>query len=240
MFSPWMTAVEESPIMEVSQGFEHYESQRLALGGTELKTVRRRMRKLEREIGPIEFVAHDLDRRVFERVIELKSQQCRESGAYDFFTQAPWTRALLEDLFAQQEAQGFQAVLSSLYADGQCIAAHFGLRSRDVWHWWFPCYEDSFSRYSPGLLLLYRLAEHAAAAGLRHIDLGKDLSRYKRNFMTGAIRVGAGCLSRRSAWTMLSSMAAGVQRLESRPALRPFFRLPAGLIRRAGRRARFR
>jgi CelD/BcsL family acetyltransferase involved in cellulose biosynthesis len=238
-FTPWMTAIEESPIMNVSGGFEHYVMTRLALGGTEIKTVRRRMRQLEREIGPIDFVVQEQDSKVLERVLELKSRQCRQSGAYDFFTRAPWTRALVKHLFAQQEAQGFQGVLSSLYADGQCIAAHFGLRSRDVWHWWFPCYETEFGRYSPGLLLLYRLAKHAAAVGLRHVDLGRGMSRYKLNLMTESVRLAEGCVARESPLMLFPQMAEAAQHMESRFGFRTLFRIPAGLVRRARRRGRF-
>ena len=238
-FRPWVTAVDESPIMDVSQGFEHYQATRLALGGTEIRTIQRRLRKLEREVGEIRFVANDLDHKIFSRILALKSQQCRRSGAYDFLQRAPWIQRFLHRLFSMDTDEGFRGVLSSLYAGDKCIAAHFGIRSRDIWHWWFPCYEAEFRQYSPGLLLLYRLAEHAAAAGLRHVDLGKGLSRYKLNLMTKSVGLAEGCVARQSLLMLLPQMAEATQRMESRAGFRTLFRIPAGLVRRARRRARF-
>jgi CelD/BcsL family acetyltransferase involved in cellulose biosynthesis len=47
------------------------------------------------------------------------------------------------------------------------------LRSRSVWHWWYPAYEPRFARWSPGLLLDLEMAAAAGSLGLRRVDLGR-------------------------------------------------------------------
>jgi len=236
-FSAAFEHIEDSPIIDVSGSIEAYERDRIALGGTELRNVQRRRRKLCRELGDYRFIAEDPDTALLERVMQLKSQQCRESGAFDFFS-LPWTGELVR-LLHQTQTPFFRGALSSIRLGDQCLAAHMGMRSEQIWHWWLPCYEQAFSRYSPGLILLLDLAAHVAQARMRHIDLGKDLSRYKRNLMNGAIQVAAGEVRRPSLLTFALRAAGCIERAERQTLLRPIARLPAGLLRRARRHYRF-
>ena len=75
------------------------------------------------------------------------------------------------------------------------IAAHFGLRTAKVLHYWITSYDRDYSRYSPGLILLLRLAEQAAAMGVETLDLGKGDAQYKQRLMSGAHRVSDGILT---------------------------------------------
>jgi CelD/BcsL family acetyltransferase involved in cellulose biosynthesis len=68
------------------------------------------------------------------------------------------------------------------------------MRSREVLHWWFPAYAPRFAPYSPGILLLLRIARAAAAAGIRAIDLGKGDSRYKSSLMNCTAPLAEGCV----------------------------------------------
>jgi CelD/BcsL family acetyltransferase involved in cellulose biosynthesis len=74
------------------------------------------------------------------------------------------------------------------------VAAHFGIRSRRIWHWWFPAYDREFARYSPGLILLVEMMRAAEGLGLERIDLGRGEALYKRRLMTGAATVYSGCV----------------------------------------------
>jgi CelD/BcsL family acetyltransferase involved in cellulose biosynthesis len=114
----------------------------------------------------------------------------------DFFAY-PWTRELIEHI-AQAKEPHFAGALSALYAGDELVAAHFGMYSERAWHWWFPVYEHAFAKYSPGALLLLRVAEEAAGRGLELLDLGKGDDAYKSSFSNTEIRLAEGCASRPS------------------------------------------
>lgn len=59
------------------------------------------------------------------------------------------------------------------------------MRTPTVWHYWFPAYDKQFAKYSPGLMLLLKLAERAPATGIATIELGKGMSLYKERLMNG-------------------------------------------------------
>ena len=84
-------------------------------------------------------------------------------------------------------------LLSALYAGDTLIAVHFGIRSRTVWHWWFPTYNPELpSRYAPGMLMLQHMAQSAQYLGTRTIDLGKGIADYKDKFRNGTLTVATG------------------------------------------------
>lgn len=165
--------------LDLSRGYEAWWRGKLA-SGSNLGQLPRKARKLEREVGPLRFEADCRDPRVFEAVIRLKSEQCRRTGQLDFFAW-DWTRALVEQVRAIDRPD-FAGRVSALYAGDVLVAAHFGMRSRTVWHWWFPVYSQAHQGYSPGALLLLRVAETAAAQGHRLLDLGRGDERYKLSF----------------------------------------------------------
>src|SRR5262249_51974833 len=89
-------------------------------------------------------------------------------------------------------ASGFSGALSLLYAADRPIAAHLGLRSRSVWHYWLPAYDPDFAQYTPGLILLLRMAEAASAMGVERLDLGNGDALYKRRLGSASTRLAAG------------------------------------------------
>jgi len=110
--------------------------------------------------------------------------------------------SVLSRLLAKQTPQ-LKGTLSVLYAGSEVAAAHFGLRSESTWHWWFPAYNPGFEKFSPGLLLILKMAEHAAQAGVRILDFGKGDQDYKRHLMNGAIPLAEGSVEA-SAWLSLA------------------------------------
>ena len=155
----------------------------------------RKARKLAREVGELSFSLHEPAS--LGRMFEWKSAQYRASGLTDAFG-VRWTRALLEELM-----HGFTGACSVLRAGDEIVAVHAGMRSKSVLHWWFPAYDSRFAAYSPGIILLLRIA---AALGSGKIDLGKGDARYKRSLMTGAAPLREGCVE-------LPSLAVAVRRL---------------------------
>jgi CelD/BcsL family acetyltransferase involved in cellulose biosynthesis len=90
------------------------------------------------------------------------------------------------------------------------VAVHLGLRSDHTLSCWFPAYDVDLARYSPGLWLHLKMAEAAAQAGLRYLDLGKGDEEYKQSLKTGDLFVGEG-------WIERPSINARMRRLQRAP-----------------------
>jgi CelD/BcsL family acetyltransferase involved in cellulose biosynthesis len=179
-----------SPIIELSRGFAGYANDILKSGSELIGKIAAQRRRLERDHGPVRYEADDPDITTLAWLMICKSQQYRRTLATDHF-EKPWFRKVLERVHAEQ-GENFAGILSVLYAGEQIVAAHLGLRSRRAWHYWFPCYDASFDRYSPGSILLMEMAKSAERLGLRHIDLGRGIQDYKLRFRNDGIALAAG------------------------------------------------
>jgi len=174
-FAPHHHVIESSPIVDLTAGYEAFEQSRDKAGRKQLREIERKRKKLESEIGPITFVEHTSDPEVLRTLMDWKSEQCRRTGTFDYFSLA-WCRQLIESIHASDRAD-FGGVLSCLYVGDSLAAAHFVMRSDRVWHSWFPVYNNTYHAYSPGLILLLEMIRAAAARdGVDYMDLGKDVS----------------------------------------------------------------
>jgi CelD/BcsL family acetyltransferase involved in cellulose biosynthesis len=206
-FTPYHVSLEPSPIMDLSDGYAAYLEERRRASKA-FKGLSRRARQLEREVGDVRFEFDDRDHGGLGLLMAWKSAQYRATSRMDRFAR-PWIVRLVEDIF-ETRAKGFSGLLSVLYAGGRPIAGHFGMRSDAILSTWFPSYDVSFSKYSPGLLLHLSMAEEAAAAGLQHIDLGKGFKRYKELLKSRDLTVAEG-------WVERPSSVAALRRLQRTP-----------------------
>lgn len=190
----------------------------------------RKARKLAREVGELSFTLHAPGSEPLERMFEWKSEQYRRSGLSDAFG-VSWTRSLLQEVMRVQRP-GFAGTCSLLRAGDEIVAVHAGMRSPSVLHWWFPAYSAAHAAYSPGILLLLRIAAAAPALGIERVDLGKGDARYKRSLMTGAAAL-------REGFVELPSLAATARRLRRLAETRAEWRLPLRALRRLERARRF-
>jgi CelD/BcsL family acetyltransferase involved in cellulose biosynthesis len=190
-FAPFHRFCVPSPQIDLSQGYEAYAATRRAA-----ISVRSMMRRIERDVGPLRYVAHATDRAPLQQTLEWKSRQYVKGGHCDLFSLG-WTRPLLEALQGLQ-TERCAGMLSLLYAGDRLVAGHFGMRSRTVWHYWFPAYDAEMAKYSPGMILLLNMAQHAPSIGLRTIDLGTGLCLYKKRLMNAAVTVASGSIERPS------------------------------------------
>ena len=136
------------------------------------------------------------DESAFRALLAWKSIQYERTGQVDIFAR-PWVTGLVEALF-NSRGDHFSGLLSVLYADDVPIAAHFGLRGDNVLAHWFPAYDVGFSKYSPGLIMHRNLAEFTPSAGVRVIDMGTGIQRYKEELKSGDIFVGTGLVTAKS------------------------------------------
>jgi len=219
-----------SYLIDISEGLDHYlESLRIS-GSKLLSTTLRKQRKLEREIGPISFFYHTKDENVLSQMFEWKSQQYLKTGKMDAFS-FKWIKKLIKNIWSTQ-AEGFSGVLSALYVNDTLIAAHMGMRSDEVWHWWFPTYNPEFAKYSPGSIFLMKMIENAPRKKIKVIDLGKGRSRYKDQFSNRQIELAEGVISLSKFPGEIKKAGEAIANVIRRTPLVVPARIPARVIRR--------
>lgn len=187
------SSVLPSAAIDITAGYDAYMADRLTTNSGRFKGMARKRRKLAKDVGPLRYEAHVSDSAVLEQLLEWKSQQFERTGLDDLFA-LDWTRSLIQRIHATQ-SDGFAGMLSALYAGDQLVAAHMGMRSADVWHYWLPSYDHRFSKFSPGLLLLISMIEDAASRKMHTVDLGKGSDSYKPLFSNSTTLVAEGCIA---------------------------------------------
>jgi CelD/BcsL family acetyltransferase involved in cellulose biosynthesis len=210
-FAPFHKLCEPSALIDLSHGYEAYVTERREGGSEQIKKCMNLLRRLQLEIGPVRFIAQSTDCSALSEVLAWKSRQYRQTGWRDLFA-LKWGRRLIEQIHAM-ESDRFAGMLSLLYAGNNLVAGHFGMRSRCVWHYWFPAYNPRFAKYSPGLLLLLKMAEHAPQMGLRTLDLGTGLTLYKRRLMNASVSVAEGSVERPSWLSLIRGARRKAKRL---------------------------
>lgn len=192
-FEQYRTDVRPSPVIDLSGGFQSYYEKLRTRVPQFCKDTERKARKLEREVGELRFVADSQDTSAFHALLGWKSLQYQRTGQIDILAR-PWVVGLIEALFKTRDSH-FSGLFSVLYSADVPIAAHFGLRGGDILAHWFPAYDMEFSRYSAGLILHLRMAEFTPSAGVRVIDLGTGVQRYKEELKNGDLFVGFGVVT---------------------------------------------
>jgi len=207
-FSQHAWTSSQSHILDLAGGFDAY-AQRLAelRDASLLKKVATNERKLSKKFGELRFELHSTSDADFAALIAGKRDQfLRTVGAEHDIFRLDWVRQVMDEIRAAN-APDFAGMLSTLYAGDKLIAAHFGMRSGKVMHYWFPWYHTDFAEHSPGLILLAQCARHAAQTGIVKIDLGRGDQPYKLRFATGAQQLCEGAVSSPA---ILSRMQAGL------------------------------
>ncbi|MDF5755024.1 GNAT family N-acetyltransferase [Spongiactinospora sp. TRM90649] len=221
-FEPWVESRRPSPHVDTTGGLDGYLGRASRSGKDNMGQARRRTAKAERELGPIRFAADIVDESALDQVIELKRAQYAATGARDYFA-TPGRRELLSALL-HTRGTSFAGVLSTLHAGPHLLAAHFGMRSDGVLHWWFPVYDPARSNLAPGWILLRELVAAAPELGVTRIDLGRGDDEYKRRAKTGETMVCQGMVTRGTAGRLVRragvAVTSAVKRSPIAPALR--------------------
>jgi CelD/BcsL family acetyltransferase involved in cellulose biosynthesis len=221
-FAPWVESIRPSPFLDTSGGLDSYLGRASRSGRDNMGQARRRTAKAERGLGPVRFAADVVDESALRRVVDLKRNQYAATGARDYFA-APDRLDLLTRLLHTRNT-GFGGMLSTLYAGPHLLAAHFGIRSGSVLHWWFPVYDPEFATLAPGWILLRELVAASPALGITRIDLGRGDDEYKRRAKTGEVLVSQGTVTRsstvRAVWRARDSMLTAAKSSALGPELR--------------------
>lgn len=181
-FLPYSWEHTSSPYLDLSDGFAAYEEKAKQGGKSYYKNLLRNERKMGREVGETRVVEFSDDEAVLERLLELKSEQYVRTRQLDI-TRVKWMTDAMRQIW-KFRSDDFSGMLSALYVDEKLLGMHFGMKTKEVLHWWFPTYDPDYHRYSPGLLLLLHLAR-SQDLGLKYIDLGKGPEPYKKSMKTG-------------------------------------------------------
>jgi CelD/BcsL family acetyltransferase involved in cellulose biosynthesis len=206
-FRPYFSSVASSPVVDLDDPAK-------PPPGAPSQAARKRKRLERRSV--LRFTRSEASGDALRTLMGWKAAQYRRTGAFDAMGR-PWVRDVLERLHATR-TDALAGELACLYADDELLAAHFGLRSGRVLHWWFPAYDAAFARDSPGLVLLRLLLDDAPEAGIGLLDFGKGEEDYKASFANDAIELGVGVAEadRFSAWRGAASRAAWGRALRSR------------------------
>ena len=170
---------------------------------TRSKRLPRSCGKLEREVGPVRFEVHSKETRVLRKLMRWKSRQCPLVGKLDIFS-IQWVIDVVQKIHAERH-ENFAGLFSLLTVGDLPIAGHMGMRSKSVWHYWFPAYDPGYAKYSPGIILLLKMAEHAQELGISTIDMGSGRALYKQRLMNGVVPLAEGAVPGSTSRTMVST-----------------------------------
>lgn len=170
----------QSPQMDVSRGYQACVADKGGSWKRGSTDMRRKLRKMERELGPVRFTYSDSSDEMFEQHVCMRNALYRKMGQRTDYCSG-WEGRVLRKL-REARSPEFSSVMSTLHAGDKLVAAHFGLVSQSVLHWWFPAYDLAAHHYSPGLNLVNFCAMEAAERGIGTIDFGRGTDRYKLLF----------------------------------------------------------
>ncbi len=150
-----------------------------------LADSRRRRRKLEEAVGPLEFVLNDTRPGMLKTCMAWKSQQYFSTGQFDDFSQEENVR-----LFEELVERGLLMVSSLSSAEGP-IAIDLNLFHEGRLYSWIASYDSEYSNYAPGRLLLLEALEASLNAGHREFDFLIGNEDYKWIYASHARLIGS-------------------------------------------------
>jgi CelD/BcsL family acetyltransferase involved in cellulose biosynthesis len=230
-FDPWVVSSRPSPHVDSTGGLNGYLARASRTGKDNMNQARRRAAKAERSIGPVRFELDVVDDKALDQVIELKRRQYAATGGADYFAE-PDRVELMHRLLHTRDTD-FQGILSTLHIGDHLAAGHFGLRSNQVLHWWFPVYDPAFAQLSPGWILLRELVAASPELGITRIDLGRGDDEYKRRAKTGEVVVCQGVLTRSTTRRLLRRAGHSTIAAAKASPLAPQMRTVARRLRNA-------
>ena len=165
-------------------GYDGWYAERRTTFGKFFKDKERARRSMEAELGTLRVERGLHDPKLLDWLINLKRDQYKRTNRHDIFA-CGWTAELLHALLQTDGENGFGASMAGLWAGDRLTAIEFSLHAGDQYHFWFPGYEPSLARCSPGILLSMDTMRLAAELGYRTFDFGFEGEHYKKYFCNG-------------------------------------------------------
>lgn len=170
-----------------AEGFEAWYAERRRDFGKYFKDKERARRSMEAELGPIRVETGLRDPALLDYLIDLKREQYQRSRMHDIFA-CGWTRDLLMQLMLKPR-DGLGASIAALWAGDKLCALEYSMHAGQHYHFWFPAYEPSLARCSPGILLTLETMKQASDKGYRVFDFGFGGETYKKYFCNASMSV---------------------------------------------------
>ncbi len=189
-FGPHSYYTTNAPVMDLSGGYQAYMQQDGRSSHRLVRSTLQKRRKLEREIGALEFVFRSSDRDGLASLLRWKSEQYKRNGRFDRFAR-PWIRGVVHELAWSDDAT-CRGTLSTLTAGGRLVAAHMGISTPSRLSLWFPAYDPELAQYSPGMQLFLFMAEGAPSHGITVLDLGVGSETFKQSLASWYYPVSCG------------------------------------------------
>jgi CelD/BcsL family acetyltransferase involved in cellulose biosynthesis len=147
--------------------------------------AKRKRRRLEERLGPLEFRWDDDRPSAFETALAWKSEQYARSKVLDCFS-IPQNVAMFREL----RRRGL-VIVSSLSAGERLVAVHLGALWRGRFSYWVPAYDREVLLLSPGRLLLDDMLRESHARGHVEFDFLLGDESYKYHYATHQRVVGS-------------------------------------------------
>lgn len=195
-FAAHADSMQPSWVVDMSDGFEVYWKERQGAEAKAMRNMRARDRKLSQSGAEIVYRTDDRRVEALDRLVAIKRDQYAKTRATDVF-RGKWAGTLIYSLMMHR-SEALSGVLSTLEIDGELAAAHFGMRSASVLHYWFPVYNPAFSKFGPGLLLFREIARELNEQGVTRIDLGPGDYDFKHRLSNDAYAIASGQIATRS------------------------------------------
>ena len=191
------------------EGYAAWYAERRQTWAKYYKDKERARRSLAAELGEIRVERNLRDPALLDQLIGLKRDQYRRTGRHDIFD-CGWTAELLHGLLQTHGQADFGASMAAMWAGGKLAAVEYSLHAGDRYHFWFPVYEPSLARCSPGILLSMDTMRLASDAGYRVFDFGFGGEGYKKYFCNRSQTVREALVMRPGLATGLSNAAVGI------------------------------
>jgi CelD/BcsL family acetyltransferase involved in cellulose biosynthesis len=199
-----------TPIVDLTVGFEEWLRDKRQKS-SRIKQAMRKQRKLDHEIGSLDFEYDSFEPGDLRQLVAWKSAQYVRTGRHNRFADKRF-RGFVEELLAIR-TDNFQMRLTRLQAGGRKAALCLSLRGPDQLAYWLPTYDPDFAPYSPGTICLLRLIEAGANDGLNRLDLGKGGEDYKQWFKDFDDQVAEGWIQRQSPAALWRRVHQGPKRV---------------------------
>lgn len=221
---------EISWVSDLSRGYDAFIADCTAADAKAMRNIRARQRKLDELDAEVVIRIDDRRPEALQALIAAKRDQYRRTHALDVFS-VPWTLNAIDTLFERTDP-ALRGLLSTLEIDGQLAAAHFGMRSQTVLHYWFPVFWPDHAKLGPGLTLFLDMARTLASDGITAIHLGPGEYDFKRRLSNAGFGVVTGQISQPSLTTSLVAAGVNIDRFARSLPLGRFASWPGRAIRR--------
>jgi len=173
--------------MDLTDGYDAYLKHR---GKSFTKRAAEKRRSIERHVGPVSLEWNSARPEHLRQLIDWKAD--KYGGSRQLFSD-PTAVRIVEEL-SRADSDDCRGLVNVLFAGEREIAIHMGITGPRGLCVWFPAYDRDLSRFSPGTMMWFAVAEEASSRGITRIDFGYGEDSYKLHLTTEAYEVAGGAV----------------------------------------------